>query len=35
VPVWKDGKVAGAIAVSGLPQDEDIELATAAAQRLA
>ena len=35
VPVWKDGKVAGAIAVSGLPQEEDIELATAAAQRLA
>jgi glc operon protein GlcG len=35
VPVWKDGKVAGAIAVSGLPQEEDIELATAAAHRLA
>ncbi len=27
VPVWKDGKVVGAIAVSGLPQAEDIELA--------
>jgi glc operon protein GlcG len=27
VPVWKDGRVAGAIAVSGLPQTEDIELA--------
>jgi glc operon protein GlcG len=27
VPVWKDGKVVGAVAVSGLPQEEDIELA--------
>jgi len=27
VPIWKDGKVIGAIAVSGLPQAEDIELA--------
>ncbi|WP_180539383.1 GlcG/HbpS family heme-binding protein [Nevskia soli] len=27
VPIWKDGRVAGAIAVSGLPQTEDIELA--------
>jgi glc operon protein GlcG len=27
VPVWKDGRVIGAIAVSGLPQAEDIELA--------
>lgn len=34
VPVWKEGKVVGAIAVSGLPQEEDIELATAAAERL-
>ena len=31
VPVWKDGRVAGAVAVSGLPQAEDIELATLAA----
>lgn len=35
VPVWKEGKVVGAIAVSGLPQEEDIELATAAAERVA
>ncbi len=28
VPVWRDGEVAGAIAVSGLPQQEDIDLAT-------
>ncbi len=27
VPVWKDGNLVGAIAVSGLPQAEDIELA--------
>lgn len=27
LPVWKDGAVVGAIAVSGLPQTEDIELA--------
>ncbi len=27
VPVWKDGTVIGAIAVSGLPQAEDIQLA--------
>jgi glc operon protein GlcG len=27
LPVWKDGAVIGAIAVSGLPQAEDIELA--------
>jgi len=28
VPVWKDGAVAGAIAVSGLSSSEDIALAT-------
>ncbi len=28
VPVWWKGSVAGAIAVSGLPQAEDVELAT-------
>jgi glc operon protein GlcG len=27
VPVWRDGRVVGAIAVSGLPQAEDIDLA--------
>jgi glc operon protein GlcG len=30
LPVWKDGIVAGAIAVSGLSSREDIELATLA-----
>ena len=27
VPVWKNGSVVGALAVSGLPQTEDMELA--------
>ena len=27
VPVWKDGRVVGAIAISGLPQADDMELA--------
>jgi glc operon protein GlcG len=27
VPVWKEGRVVGALAVSGLPQVEDMELA--------
>jgi glc operon protein GlcG len=27
VPVWRDGEVAGAVAVSGLPQEEDMALA--------
>ena len=27
VPVWQDGRVVGAIAISGLPQAEDMELA--------
>lgn len=35
VPVWKNGKVVGAVAVSGLPQAEDIELATMGASLLA
>jgi len=30
IPLWKDGVVAGAVAVSGLSSDEDIELATLA-----
>lgn len=34
VPVWKDEKLAGAIAVSGLPEAEDIELATYGAASL-
>ncbi len=28
VPVWRGGEVVGAVAVSGLPQEEDITLAT-------
>ena len=32
VPVWSEGKVVGAIAVSGLPQLEDMELAAWAAE---
>ena len=32
VPVWKDGEVIGAVAVSGLPQLEDMELAALGAQ---
>lgn len=28
IPVWKDGEVVGAVAVSGLPSAEDIALAT-------
>lgn len=34
VPVWKDGKVIGSVAVSGLPQAEDIELANMGAQTI-
>jgi glc operon protein GlcG len=34
VPVWRNGQVVGAIAVSGLPQAEDIRLATWAATLL-
>jgi glc operon protein GlcG len=32
VPVWHDGEVIGAVAVSGLPQNEDIELASFGAE---
>ncbi|HEX6546383.1 MAG TPA: heme-binding protein [Bryobacteraceae bacterium] len=28
VPVWRGGEVVGSVAVSGLPQDDDIALAT-------
>jgi glc operon protein GlcG len=31
VPIWRNGQVVGAIALSGLPQAEDIRLATWAA----
>jgi glc operon protein GlcG len=30
IPIWKDGMVAGAVAVSGLSSREDVELATLA-----
>lgn len=32
VPIWSKGSVAGAVAVSGLPQSEDVELAAWAAK---
>jgi glc operon protein GlcG len=32
VPIFREGKVVGAVAVSGLPQTEDIELAEMAAR---
>ncbi len=35
VPVWRDGKVIGSVAVSGLPQLEDMELAAMAAAAIA
>ena len=35
VPVWKDGKVIGSVAVSGLPQLEDMELAAMGAAAIA
>jgi glc operon protein GlcG len=31
VPIWKSGKVVGAVAISGLPESEDMELAQFAA----
>ena len=35
LPVWKDGEVVGAIAVSGLSSSEDIDLAALGAELLA
>ena len=35
VPVWKNGRVIGAVAVSGLPQVEDMELAALGAASIA
>src|SRR5437660_6771185 len=32
VPVWRNGEVVGAVAVSGLPSEEDIRLATFGAE---
>jgi len=34
VPVWKGGKVIGSVAVSGLPQMEDMELAKMAVEMI-
>ncbi|HEX4166820.1 MAG TPA: heme-binding protein [Bryobacteraceae bacterium] len=34
VPVWREGQVIGAIAVSGLPEAEDVELAEMAAKSI-
>jgi glc operon protein GlcG len=34
IPIWKDGVVAGAVAVSGLSSREDIELASQALQMI-
>jgi glc operon protein GlcG len=34
LPIWKDGVVAGAVAVSGLSSGEDIELATLAIEMI-
>ncbi len=34
VPVWRDGHVIGAVAVSGLPEAEDMEIAELAARAL-
>jgi glc operon protein GlcG len=35
IPIWKDGSVVGAVAVSGLSSNEDIELATLGVEVLA
>ncbi len=35
VPIWRGGQVIGAVAVSGLPEAEDMELAELAARALA
>lgn len=34
IPVWKDGEVVGAVAVSGLSSNEDIALATFGVERI-
>jgi len=34
IPVWKDGEVVGAVAVSGLSSNEDIALATLGVERI-
>jgi glc operon protein GlcG len=34
IPVWRDGRVVGAVAVSGLEEAEDVELATLGANCL-
>jgi len=34
IPVWKDGEVAGAVAVSGLSSEEDVALALLGVQQI-
>lgn len=34
IPVWRDGEVAGAIAVSGLSSEEDVALASLAVEQI-
>ena len=35
VPIWKDGRIAGSVAVSGLPEAEDMEVAAMGAEAIA
>jgi len=35
VPIWKDGRIAGSVAVSGLPESEDMEVAAMGAASIA
>jgi glc operon protein GlcG len=35
VPIWKDGRIAGSVAVSGLPETEDMEVAAMGAEAIA
>ena len=35
VPIWKDGRIAGSVAVSGLPESEDMEVAAMGAGAIA
>jgi glc operon protein GlcG len=35
VPIWRDGRIAGSVAVSGLPEAEDMEVAALGAEAIA